>query len=301
MTGAREERSAALAGRGRAGQSRVMRSPLRFALPLLAGLWPAAALAVVQGEAVHDPNGLRGSVVRVESTLGELCSGTLIAPDLVLTAAHCVMRRAAYSVVVTDRNFRERRIGAAAAAMHPDFVPGTTPEDQPGTDLALLKLSERLGPDYMPLYARRGGGIAPGERVAIAGYGVVDETRRRSARTLRQAPLVSLGELRVANTVTVVADRRHRAETPGAGACLGDSGGPILSAGPNGYELVGVVSWSSGAVQQKRRTRTACGGFTAVTPVGTNAGWIAERASDLARLAPGEALSARNAADWTAR
>jgi hypothetical protein len=204
-------------------------------------------------------------------------------------------------VVVTDRRFRPHRIDATAAAMHPDFVPGTTPEDQPGTDLALLKLAERLGPDYLPLGARRGGGIAPGEAVAIAGYGVVDEARRGTARTLRQARLVSLGELQVGNTVTVVADRRHRAETPGAGACLGDSGGPILGTGPDGTELVGVVSWSSGAVQPGRRARTACGGFTAVTPVGTNAGWIAERASDLARLAPGEALSARNAADWTAR
>jgi len=39
------------------------------------------------------------------------------------------------------------------------------------------------------------------------------------------------------------------AETAGAGACLGDSGGPILRGG----QMVGVVSWSSGAMRQDRR------------------------------------------------
>jgi hypothetical protein len=46
------------------------------------------AHAVMLGTTTRDPNGTRSSVVRVESSMGELCSGALIAPDLVLTAAH---------------------------------------------------------------------------------------------------------------------------------------------------------------------------------------------------------------------
>ncbi|HEY0570621.1 MAG TPA: peptidase S1, partial [Enterovirga sp.] len=46
------------------------------------------ALAVTGGEVVRDPNGLRLSVVEIDSSSGELCSGALIAPDLILTAAH---------------------------------------------------------------------------------------------------------------------------------------------------------------------------------------------------------------------
>ncbi|NEU14059.1 trypsin-like serine protease [Methylobacterium sp. BTF04] len=274
----------------------------KAALAAVIGCLPAPAFAVINGEVSRDPDGLRASVVRIESTQGEICSGTLIARDLVLTAAHCVMHQAGYSVVAVDRNFRQRRILAVAAAMHPDFVPGTTPEDQPGTDLALLKLAEPLGADFQPLDPR-GGTINTGDPVDIAGFGVVAENRRNTARTLRQAHLVSIGSLQVANTVTVVTDRRRMAETAGAGACLGDSGGPILSGGPGNYRIVGVVSWSSGAMRQDKRARTACGGFTAVTPTGEHAGWITSRAAEMAQLSVGEAMAGLrgNRSDWMAR
>lgn len=272
------------------------------ALGALLGLLPGSAQAVIQGEVSRDPNGTRAFVVRIESTQGEICSGTLIAPDLVLTAAHCVMHRAGYSVIAVDRGFRQRRIGVVAATMHPEFVPGTTPEEQPGVDLALVKLAQPLGADFMPLDPRGAGSIGTGDAVDIAGFGVVAENRRNTARTLRQAHLVSIGSLQVANRVTVVTDRRRFAETAGAGACLGDSGGPILSGGPGGYRIVGVVSWSSGALQQNGRRRTACGGFTAVTPVAEHTGWIAARAAELSQVQVEAAAPARGTrSDWMAR
>jgi hypothetical protein len=266
----------------------------------LAGLMPAPAAAVINGATTRDPDGARSFVVRIESTEGEICSGTLIAQDLVLTAAHCVMRPAGYTIISVDRGFRQRRTQVIAATMHPDFVPGTTPEDQPGVDLALLKLEAPLGADYVPLDPRGAGSIDTGAVVDIAGFGVVAENRRDTARTLRLAHLVSIGSLQVANRVTVVADRRRMAETSGAGACLGDSGGPILVGGSGGYRIVGVVSWSSGALQQGAR-RTACGGFTAVTPVAEHTGWIATRSAELSRIPVGEALPRGNRSDWMAK
>ncbi len=240
------------------------------ALTLFAG----PAHAVLQGTTNRDPNGLRRSVVYIENSEGELCSGAVIAPDLVLTAAHCMMDHAGYRVVGVNRSFRPQAFDVVATAVHPAFVQGTTPRTQPGVDLAILKLGRPLGPDYTPFDLRRAGRIETGERVTIAGFGLLSERAKRTARTLRQTDLVSLGPVQVANRVVIVTDRDRLAETTGAGACRGDSGGPILSRTSAGYHLTGIVSWSSGALRS--RDPSACGGLTAVTPVAEHLGWIVQ-------------------------
>ena len=264
--------------------------------------WAAPAHAVVRGEVARDPNGARASVVRVESSRGELCSGALIEPDLVLTAAHCVLDRGSYQVIAVDRRFRQRAVRAVAAAMHPEFVPGTTPRSQPGVDLAILRLEAPLGPDFSPLNPSSTGRVGRGEPVELAGFGIAGEGQR-NARVLRQTRLVSLGTLQVANRVVVVADEERLAQTTGAGACRGDSGGPILAGGPGGYQLLGIVSWSSGAFNT--RAPGACGGLTAVTPIAEHTSWIAARSADLRRLGPGGPTPPptvpSNAADWISR
>jgi hypothetical protein len=236
----------------------------------------------VRGAVSRDPDGPRGSVVRVESSGGELCSGAMIAPDLVLTAAHCVLERSNYRVTGVDRAFRPRTARAVAAAMHPEFVAGTTPRTQPGVDLAILKVERPLGPEFLPLDPRRTDRVGTGTTVTLAGFGVLAEGQKRTARVLRQTNLVSLGPMQVMNRVLVVADGERLAETTGAGACRGDSGGPILAGGPGGFQLLGIVSWSSGAIGA--REATACGGLTAVTPVAEHMRWILEGASALSRF-----------------
>jgi hypothetical protein len=257
--------------------STLQNPPMRFltVLPLLAStLLSLPAQAVLQGTTTRDPNGLRRSVVSVENSAGELCSGAVIGPDLVLTAAHCMMDQASYRVMAVNRSFRPRSFRVVATTVHPAFVPGTTPRTQPGVDLAILKLETPLGPEFTPLDPTLSGRVETGGTVTLAGFGVLSERLRRTARVLRQTDLVSLGPVDVANRVLIVADRNNLAQTTGAGACRGDSGGPVLAGRPGGYRLFGITSWSSGAL--RTREPSACGGLTAVTPIADHIGWVME-------------------------
>lgn len=247
------------------------------------------AHAVVMGTPERDPNGLRRSVVAIESSVGELCSGAVIGPDLILTAAHCVTDRAAYRVVAQSRTFKRQSYRVVAIAVHPTFVPGTTPRTQPGVDLAIVRTERPLGPDFTPLNPVSRDEVGVGGRVTIAGYGVRDESLRGTARVLRRTAMVSLGPVEVANRVLIVTDPERLGQTIGAGACRGDSGGPILSGANGDYRIHGIVSWSSGPLES--RTRRACGGLTAVTPVAENLGWITTGMQGLAGLE----------ADWARR
>jgi secreted trypsin-like serine protease len=266
------------------------------ALPILSfiliALFASPGWAVMQGQTVRDRDGLRASVVRVENSSGELCSGALVGADLVLTAAHCVTDAAKYQVFAVDRSFRTRSYRAIAAAVHPAFVPGTTPRTQPGVDLAILKLDRPVTVDFIPLDLRGTGRVQSGDTVLLAGFGVIAENQKRSARTLRQTSLVALGSMQVMNRVLVVADSRRLGETAGAGACRGDSGGPILAPSPSGYRLVGIVSWSSGALSA--RQTSACGGLTAVTPIADHVRWVVEGVDALNQFTSGLLAESRN-------
>jgi secreted trypsin-like serine protease len=252
--------------------------PLTAALVLLtAALQVAPAEAVVGGVKSRSADGVRASTLRIETSRGELCSGAVISTELILTAAHCLMTGGSVRVISLDRRFRSRTHTVAAVLPHPTFVPGTTPRTQPGADLALIRVASPLPADLEPLTL--GGGLWQGETVTMAGFGLAAENNKRTARTLREATLVNAGNYTTANTVKVAVDTENRGEVPGAGACRGDSGGPVLRGPPGSRDLVGIVSWSSGPLSS--RVRLICGGFTAITPISEHRAWISEASARL--------------------
>jgi secreted trypsin-like serine protease len=237
---------------------------------------------VVGGVPSQDVRGARASTLRVETSRGELCSGAAIAPELVLTAAHCLMGGGSVSVVSLDTKFRARRHAVVAVLPHPSFVPGTTPRTQPGADLAMLRLAAPLPADIQPVTL--GGSLWQGETVTMAGFGLSIETNKNTARRLRETRLVNAGNYTTQNTVKVAVDAEAKGETPGAGACRGDSGGPVLRGDIRSRDLVGIVSWSSGPLNT--RERRICGGFTAITPISEHRVWITDRPRGCWRSAP---------------
>lgn len=269
------------------------------ALALIGAVEPAHA--IVAGEKTRDVDGVRAVTVRIDSTRRELCTGVVISPQVVLTAAHCVLGGGTFTVTSLGPDMRARRHKVSRLVVHPSFLRGTTPRTQPGADLALVRLAEPLPADMG--MALVGTGMWNGEGLTISGFGMGDEGKASSARTLRQARLVTTGIYTSGNSVTVAVDETRLGQEAGAGACRGDSGGPALRGGSSSRDLVGIVSWTSGPLASVERR--VCGGFTSITPVADHARWIAETiaamrdsqaaggAAQAARLAP--AVSGGNA------
>src|SRR4051812_22094949 len=76
----------------------VRAAALACSLFFCAAVFFCAAAAAMVGGAAPAADGAGRSIVMITSSRGNLCTGTALAHDLVLTAAHCVAPAATYVV-----------------------------------------------------------------------------------------------------------------------------------------------------------------------------------------------------------
>jgi hypothetical protein len=254
---------------------RVTLTALAFSLSscVLAFSCPPAAAMVGGASAAAEP--MARALVMVVGSRGNLCTGTALARDLVLTAAHCVPSGADYKLIEFDSLRQPTFRDVALVVPHPQFDLKSMLAHRVSADVALLKLAAPLAPAYAPapIMGERKP-IAVGEKFLLAGYGVSVRGEGRSGGAARAATLVATGQ--PGSLQLRLVDPATKGERPGLGACTGDSGAPVFQEIEGRLFILGVVSWSTGP-----NNSAGCGGLTGVTPLARYRGWIVETAGKL--------------------
>lgn len=219
---------------------------LAFAVLLLATANALPSSRIINGEAAKEHE--FPWQVSLQSTSGShFCGGSVIDTTWVVTAAHCVdgAHPSVLKVVVREHNLgtdggQEEEYEVVSIIMHERYGMG---QGFSANDVALLKLSRQVNPDY--IIPRATSGDFSGETCTISGWGVTEEG--------------SLSDLLQKVEVEVLTDKECKQKMEslrssvnadvhicvfgrqdgGAGACNGDSGGPLVCNG----KLAGVTSW----------------------------------------------------------
>jgi hypothetical protein len=183
-------------GRLATGLARAIAAAMKILPSMTAGLallLSVPAYAIVGG-GVPSTDGVARSVVTIVGSRGNFCTGSLIAPKLVLTVAHCVQPGADYKIVEYGADRQPSLQDVKTVAVHPGFNMQTMLAHRATADVALLlpnapakaKVPSALGMPNIP--------IVVGSRFTIAGIGVTVRGDGKSGGTIRVAGLVETAE-----------------------------------------------------------------------------------------------------------
>jgi len=191
---------------------------------------------------------------------GHFCGGSLIAKDVVLSAAHCATSN--FNVVVGRHSLNSADgevIPVKAQVLHPQYSSSGT-----NNDFNLIFLRRSADADIVSLNPNNG---VPneGDSVTVMGWGdtVASNSYTQLSNTLREVEVKVVSNKNCERSKGyaggfynsyqgAISDNMLCAKDIGEDSCQGDSGGPLVVKGRDGSTdvQVGVVSWGIGCANE---------------------------------------------------
>lgn len=233
---------------------------------------------IVGGMAVADTDPIASSTVQLFNIAQKtMCTGSLIANNLILTAAHCTDEVATNLIVIFSikspqsaeelKKMPLRQV--TGGKVHANWPRLTKKQASNWGDIAILKFKGSLPMGYRPAkLAARNAFLSDGMDVVLAGYGITSGITRADAVGLNKVS-VPLARARYSDTELLMDQRQGR------GACHGDSGGPAFINLKGQNVVIGVTS--RGAQDPK----DTCLGFSVYTSVASMGAWIEATAKEM--------------------
>jgi len=196
--------------------------------------------------------------------IGHFCGGSLIAPDIILSAAHCA-QSSGYQAVIGRHDLLDASEGdvvnVKAQIRHPSYSGSTTDNDY------MILVLDRPTTEDVDLLQVSPGTVPVGTAVTVVGWGDVNPSDdvQTLAEELRETELFVMSNTECEQSSGTVggteifgftfggydvdynnqiSDDMVCAKDSGEDSCQGDSGGPLVIRSNSGADMqVGVVSW----------------------------------------------------------
>lgn len=198
---------------------------------------------------------------------GGACTGTLVAPDVVVTAGHCIDAEP-YEVVIDSVDYARsggERIGVAWSRAYPEWYRSYD------VGVIVLERASKVAPRTITAACTARQSLVPHASVHLVGFGVTDDQQEDPNTQLREATVAVTDPtctLDPACQPSVAPHGEFIAGGRGADSCFGDSGGPVLVDVAGSPALVGIVSRGMSLAP------TPCGGGGIYVRIDKVASWI---------------------------
>ena len=202
-------------------------------------------------------------VVALVGPGGKLCTGSLVAPTVILTAAHCVTYqgrpKGLTEALVT--NGVDQWPQESARIVASEVFPRWRESESASFDLATMVLDRPLVTRPMQMHFDSVQSLL-GRDVEVVGFGVTNGVSQTGSGTKRSTSM-TLSKIFLGGFDVVTPPNRQ------TDSCQGDSGGPALAQVAGRTVILGVVS----------RGPADCGGLTHFTGLSDKEAWLRERLS----------------------